>query len=111
MSKKNSKYRLFRQGDVLVAYGVETTNKPSQEVAKDITLALGEVTGHHHSVLDKREAVGYANSKTGLVRNMEIAEKAALAHQEHGTIVLPAGNPTVHRQVEFTPAELRNVRD
>jgi hypothetical protein len=42
---------------------------------------------------------------------MEIAEKAALAHQEHGTIVLPAGNPTVHRQVEFTPAELRNVRD
>lgn len=111
MSKKNSKHRLFRQGDVLVAYDVETTNKPGTEVAKQVTLALGEVTGHHHSVLDPRECVGYANSKNGLARNLEIKEKAVLTHQEHAPIALPPGNPTVHRQVEFTPAELRNVRD
>ena len=46
----NNKKNIFRQGDVLL---VPVKEIPSGLVqTKKVTLALGEVTGHHHTVFE-----------------------------------------------------------
>jgi len=104
-SKNN---RIFRQGDVLIVPcnkipdGLVKTNK--------VCAALGEVTGHHHTIFEG--ATGYASDVDALVDYIEVtAASADLTHQEHSTIPIPTGTYHVIKQVEYTPAELRNVRD
>lgn len=105
---KNSKTRIFRQGDVIVipCESIPTNLKHT----KVCRLAWGEVTGHHHTIHDG--ATGYASDVDALVDYIEVtAPSADLTHQEHSTIAIPAGTYQVVKQVEYTPAELRNVRD
>ena len=105
---KNTKNRIFRQGDVIVitADSIPTNLKQT----KRVTLALGEVTGHHHTIHDG--AIGYASDVDALVDYIEVTVPTAnLTHQEHSTISIPTGIYKVIKQVEYTPAELRNVRD
>ena len=100
--------KIYRQGDTLIVpcasvpEGLKKTNK--------VCVALGEVTGHHHSIF--AGATGYANDVDALVDYIEVtAPSADLVHQEHTTIEIPTGTYKCVRQVEYTPAELRNVRD
>jgi hypothetical protein len=44
-------------------------------------------------------------------RGLEVKKSAALKHEEHDHIKLPAGSYTVRIQREYSPAELRNVAD
>lgn len=104
------KTQLFRQGDVLL---IPTKTIPnSLKRTKRVTLALGEVTGHHHSILDGN-AVGYADDENSLAKYVEVKSPkgAALTHQEHDTIVLPEGNYRVVGQVEYTPQGISRVAD
>jgi len=104
------KNKLFRQGDVLL---IPITSIPnSLKRTKRVTLALGEVTGHHHSILDGN-AVGYADNENSLAKYVEVNKPAgaSLTHQEHDTIVLPEGNYRVVGQVEYTPERLSRVTD
>jgi len=104
------KNNTYRQGDVLL---VPTNEIPTTlKVTERVTLALGEVTGHHHSILDG-STVGYAADAEGLCEYLEVKSSAGgqLTHQEHSTIVLPKGKYKVVKQVEYTPAALVNVRD
>ena len=105
---KNTKNRTFRQGDVLV---IPCNSIPTGlKQTKKVTCALGEVTGHHHTI--HTGAVGFANDVDALVDYLEVTEESAdLTHQEHSTINIPKGTYQVVKQVEYTPAELRNVRD
>ena len=105
---KNSNTRIFRQGDVIV---IPCKSIPSGlKQTKRVTLALGEVTGHHHTIHEG--ATGYASDVDALVEYIEVTGAPAdLTHQEHSTIPIPAGTYQVVKQVEYTPAELRNVRD
>lgn len=102
-----NKSNIFRQGDTIVVpcdsipSGLKKTNK--------VCVALGEVTGHHHSIY--AGAIGYANDVDALVDYIEVNETADLVHQEHTTISIPPGKYRTIRQVEYTPVELRNVRD
>ena len=107
-SMKNKITQTYRQGDVLLR---AVTSIPSGlKQTKSCTAALGEVTGHHHTIYSG--ATGYASDVDALVDYIEVtAPSADLTHQEHTTISLPTGNYQVVRQVEYTPAELRNVRD
>ena len=98
-----------------------------------ITLALGEATGHHHTV--------YADAETDKFPEAEFFEEpdgrrvllalkpCVLRHQEHGPITLDPQNPTqvrqgdvllppigigaweVTRQREYAPGAIRNVSD
>ena len=99
---------IYRQGDVLV---IPTGKIPKNSVkTKKVTLALGEVTGHHHTI--HNGAFGYGESDTALVDFLEIeSDTATLTHQEHTAIEIPKGNYECVRQTEYTPEALRNVAD
>lgn len=105
------KNKLYRQGDVLIQ-PIQNINKENLKETKRCTLALGEATGHHHSILDG-SAIGYASDENALAEYVEVKnpEGAPLTHQEHDTIVLPEGQYRVIGQVEYTPERLVNVRD
>lgn len=106
MNKKS----IYRQGDVLIT---PVDNIPTNlKKTERCTLALGEVTGHHHSILDGN-AVGYANDAKSLAQYVRVTNSkgASLTHQEHDTIVLPEGTYKVHGQVEYTPERLQRVAD
>ena len=99
---------IYRQGDVLI---MPVKNIPNGLVqTKRVTLALGEVTGHHHSIAEG--AVGFADDETALADYFEVTdESASLTHQEHDTVTLPKGKYRKVIQVEYTPEEIRNVAD
>jgi hypothetical protein len=103
--------KLYRQGDVLIMPIKNIPNKNKLKKTKRCTLALGEVTGHHHTIHDG--AVGYADDELGLAKFVEVinSDGGALTHQEHDTIVLPEGLYKVIGQVEYTPERLRRVAD
>jgi len=97
-----------RQGDVLIVRSEKSNDK--QTKTKKCTLALGEATGHHHTI--EHGATGFSNDEVSLAEYIEVEEKLAdLEHQEHATIPVPKGNYEVARQVEYTPEALRNVMD
>lgn len=100
--------KIYRQGDVLV---IPCDSIPTGlKQTKRVTLALGEVTGHHHTIF--AGACGYANDVDALVEYIEVTAKTAdLTHQEHSTIELPTGTYKIVKQVEYTPEALRNVQD
>lgn len=110
---KPDKKKIFRQGDVLIVES-DKTAAPVDVVKRDkVTLALGEVTGHHHSIASTG-CTGYASETddVGLSSFLVVEEEQVeLTHQEHSTINIPAGNYDVHRQVEYTPSKLVNVAD
>jgi len=99
--------RIYRQGDVLIT---EVNSIPNNKVVtKKVTLALGEATGHHHSITSG--AVGFADDDNGLAEYVSVSDAAILEHQEHESITLPPGNYRINRQVEYTPQRLNAVRD
>jgi hypothetical protein len=104
-----TKNKIYRQGDVLI---IPTKQIPKNLVKTNkVTLALGEVTGHHHSITDSG-CVGYATAETELAQFIEVtADSCDLTHQEHDTVAIPEGTYQVIKQVEYTPKELVNVRD
>lgn len=102
------KTKTYRQGDVLI---LPVDNIPtSLKKTNRVTLALGEVTGHHHSI--SNGAVGYADDVNGLSEYFEVIDDSAnLTHQEHDTISFPKGKYKRVIQVEYTPQQIRNVAD
>lgn len=111
--------KIFRQGDVLV---MRTRRQPSAQ-AKSVVdgartiLAYGEVTGHAHEVIgvavthdDPVPAQQLFEEPDG-TRLLVVRRDAELRHEEHGTIALGKGTYEVIRQVEYSPAAIRQVAD
>jgi hypothetical protein len=98
---------LYRHGDLLVK-SVESVPSDARQL-HHLVLAQGELTGHSHRIAE-RDAATLFESPAGLFV-IVTAEKASLVHQEHGPIELPKGTYQVWRQREYTPAEIRTVRD
>ena len=97
----------YRHGDVMV----EKVKKLPSKVKKlqHLTLAHGEVTGHSHCIKQRDRAKLY-DSPQGLFLHVT-AESADLIHEEHATISLPQGIYRVWRQREYSPEEIRVIRD
>ncbi|MEM0970566.1 MAG: hypothetical protein AAGJ31_14515 [Verrucomicrobiota bacterium] len=73
------------------------------------TLAFGEVTGHSHRI---SETVGSTLFQAEGTLFLEVEdEKVSLIHEEHGTIPLKRGSYRVWRQREYSPEEIRIIRD
>jgi hypothetical protein len=109
----------YRQGDVLIER-IDSLPSKLMPVAREsgrVVLAHGEVTGHAHAIANKSVAHFTSPSEKvepGLVgvTYLEVrAAVAALKHEEHSTIELPAGSYRVTRQREYSPLALRNVSD
>ncbi len=77
---------------------------------KNNHLAEGEVTGHYHEAVGNGVGV-FEHSNDVLL--LDAPDGCEVTHQEHGTVVLPAGKFKSGVAQEFDPAEeeARNVRD
>lgn len=101
---------LFRQGDVLLRRVMAVpTDAVLAKQENRIVLAYGEVTGHAHAIHDL-EAVEVFVRPDGTMY-LSVKACAELKHEEHGTITLPPGNYERVLQREYSPEEIRNVRD
>jgi len=106
---------LIRQGDVIlipVAKIPRGTKKAPRENGR-VILAHGEITGHHHSIIEQDVEL-VTSEQAGELRawlSVTADEPVALVHQEHDTLLIPPGRYEVRRQREYTPEALRQVRD
>ena len=121
----------YRQGDVLIET-IDTipATATRQKPAKQVILAHGEVTGHHHQLEVRRpEKNGKWHDPADWWKEGEIApslekpatlageifvtlpEGGVVTHDEHSQIELPPGNYRVTRQREYSPSAIRNVAD
>lgn len=98
---------LYRHGDLLVA-DVPAIPEDARPLAH-LVLATGELTGHAHRIVE-RDAAQLFRAREELYLRVT-GERATLVHQEHGPIVLGPGTYRVWRQREYTPHEIRMVRD
>lgn len=98
---------LYRHGDLLVQ---SADSIPSAARAlQHLVLAEGELTGHSHRISERGAAELF---ESGPFLYLHVVEpQATLVHQEHGPIALPQGIYRVWRQREYSPAEIRTVRD
>lgn len=110
-----AKVTLLRQGDVLLI-PVASIPKETRPVAREhgrVVLAHGEVTGHHHSIVE--DGVELVTSEQADELRMWLSvmtsEPVALTHQEHDTITVAPGLYEVRRQREYSPEAIRNVAD
>ena len=106
---------IYRQGDVLVV-PVKAVPAGAETVARErgrAVLAHGEVTGHHHSIVDGSASLVTQGEADELRMWLRVTGTSAVAleHQEHATIMVPPGVYEVVRQREYTPEEIRRVMD
>ena len=100
---------IYRQGDVLLIKQerLPENAKPAPHEANRIVLAYGEATGHAHA-LDIKYAAVYQLGGTTFIEAMD---GATVTHEEHREIALQSGVYKIVRQREYTPQEVRYVRD
>lgn len=102
----NTQIRMIaRQGDIGF---IKVDSIPSTATAKKqehgrLIMAYGEVTGHHHSVIDNGGCALLTDPNNAdnsyLLVDVDVAH---VEHQEHATINLPRGKYHVVRQVEWS---------
>ena len=111
MKTKNENV-IYRQGDVLIQRIAKIPATAKRQRAKGrIILALGEATGHHHS-LEKDSADWWKDGQDkDPVQYLDVKVSATVTHQEHAPIPLPKGKYQVTQQREYSPEEIRRVAD
>lgn len=105
---------IARQGDVLLVPVAEipAEAKPVAAIDGRVILALGEATGHSHSIASGAVLFRPDDMPSGIGGYLEVgADGALLTHQEHSTIALPSGLYRQAVQVEETPEVVRQVAD
>ena len=97
----------YRHGDVMIE---KVDSLPSEKrKARHTVLAHGEITGHSHRVKEQGNACLY-ETPSGLYLHV-VAEHATVIHEEHDSICLSTGHYRVWRQREYSPEEIRVIRD
>ena len=75
----------IQQGDVLIwTEAIPNDAKPR----KSTTVAVGEATGHHHTITDGDVEM---YERDGVLYCRVVGESATLTHQTHGPVTLPRG--------------------
>ncbi len=97
----------YRHGDVMVQKVDELPE--TRRKAQHTILAHGELTGHCHRIAEHGAAVLY-DTPEGMFLHV-IAAAATLVHDEHDAIKLDTGFYRVWRQREYSPEEIRIIRD
>ena len=98
---------LWRQGDVLIETIDEIPAAAQQRLGPAI-LAYGEATGHSHRVEVPEAAEVWVLSGE---LYLKLLESVRIVHDEHAPITLPAGTYHVWQQREYTPQDIRTIRD
>ncbi|HEY2342487.1 MAG TPA: hypothetical protein VGH90_05625 [Chthoniobacteraceae bacterium] len=100
-------HTLYRHGDVLIEKVIALPE--SREKLPHAVLAHGEMTGHSHRIAEMT-AVDVYQGLEELYLDVH-GESATVVHEEHEPIVLERGFYRVWRQREYSPQEVRIVRD
>jgi len=100
----------IRQGDVCLepVKSLPDNMKPIERDGGRIVLAYGEATGHAHAIASL-EADFYETVEGE--RYLDVRSDVALNHEEHSTATVKKGKYKVIQQREYSPEEIRNVRD
>ncbi len=98
---------LWRHGDVLIA-AVAALPALSQP-ERGTVLAYGEITGHSHHLKDASSAELWSHG--GQLYLKVVAQSATIVHEEHHPITLPRGVYRIWMQREYSPGQIRSVRD
>jgi hypothetical protein len=104
------KMKQIRQGDVLLrrVSQIPPNATPEPPQRGKIVLALGEVTGHSHTI-DADAADWW---KDGEEQYVHVTQPTEVRHQEHGPLGLAPGERFIKiQQREYTPESIRNVAD
>ena len=97
----------FRHGDVMIQQ-IASLPEPAEPLPH-LILAHGELTSHSHRIAPSSGAKLYRVPQ-GLILDVR-SEDVGVVHEEHGRIPLPQGVYRVWRQREYSPEEIRIVRD
>ncbi|MBR9978303.1 MAG: hypothetical protein KFH87_09460 [Bacteroidetes bacterium] len=102
--------RQFRQGDILIEEVAEIPSGAIQERMHhgDVLLAMGEATGHAH-VLRQRHGVTTFTAEGQRYLDLRVA--ALLTHEEHASVLIPAGRYVIIRQREYAPSNPYYIAD
>ncbi len=96
----------YRQGDVSLVR-INKPDKTGKKVASGkLTLALGEVTGHSHTLVGE-----VAEFQIDGQRVVWVETPAILDHQEHDAQTVQPGWFVVEQQVVYTPQAIQRVLD
>jgi hypothetical protein len=112
MEEPNRNKPFWRQGDIYFVKLDEEIDSANATPVKNGIIAKGETTGHAHRVSPSSIAAGALLSLVG--RSMFLRSPEAgttIVHDEHGSIMLPAGAYAVVPQVEFDGLRWRQVLD
>lgn len=112
VDRKEHAMRAYRHGDLLLV----ATDKPgkgrkTRPINGRLVILEGEATGHAHTVSPEHATLVTADEADGLRMWLTLTAPTRLEHQEHATIVIPAGSYEVIRQVEYEPEGLKRVMD
>ena len=96
----------YQQGDVLIKKVTEIKGKKLNH----LTLAVGEATGHHHTITEG-DCELYDEGDIKYLR--VISDKATLTHQEHKPLVIDKGDYQIGivREYDHFAEEARRVAD
>lgn len=97
---------MYQQGDVLIKKVSEIKGKKLEH----LTLAVGEATGHSHTITEG-DAELYKHGETMFLKVN--SKTATLTHQEHTTIEIPLGEYEISivREYDHFLEESRKVAD
>lgn len=97
------KRMFYRQGDILFEK-VGTLNTEELQQLDTKTVALGEITGHHHSFQKQDQVILYKKSEEDLPSLVVINDTSnTLTHQEHKPITFPKGVYKIKREQSYNP--------
>lgn len=101
----NNKKIFIRQGDIMFESVPERNN--NLEPIKSKTVALGEITGHHHSFTENSQVLlnKFDISTDDNPHSVTVFEEkdTLLTHQEHFSIQFPKGEYKIKREQSYNP--------
>jgi hypothetical protein len=111
-------WKQARQGDVhLERVDIEIPAGAVEiKVPERVVLAYGEVTGHAHAIYPEAGVMPAKLWDAGAERFLQVMERTAIKHEEHGAIPLEPGIYRISKfgagtQREYSPEEIRSVAD
>ena len=101
---------IIRQGDVILKQVELPDGKKKEKSDKQITVALGEVTGHHHTLYGSLPIDLFIFNNR---RFLKIQEQVSFRHQEHHEIKVPKGDYEIiiEREYDYFEKEMKRVVD
>lgn len=94
--------QLIRHGDVLLKPVSIPSTAKEQKVGQEMTIALGEATGHHHTLYGSLPNAVVMKGFDGRIF-VEVNEDLYLRHQEHKEVPVAKGSYEIVIERERNP--------